>query len=181
MRLSVIAAVSDNGVIGRGNDLPWHLPRDLKRFKRLTTGHHLLIGRKTFESIGRVLPGRTTIVLTRGQSRLPEGVLAADSLASAIAIARAASDPEPFVGGGEQIYRQALPLAGRLYLTRVHSLVDGDARFPALDLERWMETAREHYPVSDENSIALTFQVLTKRQGPTSEAPVQLLQNANDR
>lgn len=162
MRLSLIVAAADNGVIGRDNDLPWRLPRDLKRFKSLTMGHHLILGRKTFESIGRPLPGRTMVVLTRGGTALPESVIAAGSLAEAIDVASAEGDEEAFVAGGEQIYRLALPHADRIYLTRVHCRIEGDAYFPDL-VDDWGVIAREHFPASTENSIALTFFVLERR------------------
>ncbi|MDH3254076.1 MAG: dihydrofolate reductase [Acidobacteriota bacterium] len=162
MRLSLIAAVADSGVIGRNNKLPWHLPRDLQRFKRLTTGHHLLIGRKTFEAIGRSLPGRTMVVLTRGNSSLPATVCRVRSLEEAVEFARAAGDTEAFVAGGEEIYRIALPLVDRIYLTRVHQQIEGDAHFPPLDGGEWKEIEREHYPAKGEDSIAVTFLVLDR-------------------
>ena len=162
MNLSLIAAVADSGVIGRDNQLPWHLPRDLKRFKRVTMGHHLLVGRKTFEAIGRPLPGRTMVVLSRTVIDLPDQVRHARSLDEAIAVAETAGESEAFVAGGEQIYRLALERADRLYLTRVHREVAGDAHFPEFDQTDWVERAREHYPVSEQNSIALTFFVLER-------------------
>lgn len=162
MRLSLIAAVAESGVIGRNNQLPWHLPRDLKRFKRLTMGHHLLIGRKTFEAIGRSLPGRTMVVLTRGDSPLPGNVRRVRSLEEAIEVARLAGDAEAFVAGGEQIYRLALPLVDRIYLTRVHQMVEGDAHFPPLDGGQWTEIEREHYPAEREGEMAVTFLVLDR-------------------
>jgi dihydrofolate reductase len=162
MRLSLIVAVSDNGIIGRENDLPWHLPRDLKQFKKLTMGHHLLLGRKTFEAIGRPLPGRTMVVLTRGRTSLPEKVIRAGSLDDAIDIARGNGETEAFVAGGAEIYRHALPRTERIYLTRVHCEVDGDAKFPELDPATWVERARAHYPVSEENSVPVTFLVFER-------------------
>jgi dihydrofolate reductase len=168
MRVAIIAAVADNGVIGRGGGLPWHLPADLARFKRLTLGHHLLMGRKTFESIGRALPGRTTVVLSRGRPELPAGVRLAASLAEALAVAEAAGDSEPFVAGGEAIYREALPRAGRLYLTRVHAAPDGDARFPPVDLETpaslWRRVESESRPADAANPLPLTFEVYERRR-----------------
>ena len=163
MRLSLIAAVSDNGVIGRGNELPWHLPRDLRRFRSLTMGHHLLLGRKTFDAIGRPLPGRRMIVLSRQQLALPDSVRSAGSIGEAIDMARAAGESEAFVAGGEQIYLLALPRAHRIYLTRVHRQVEGDAYFPQVDWQNWNEAAREHYPESEENKIPVTFFVLERR------------------
>ncbi len=137
MKLSVIAAVAHGGVIGRANALPWHLPADLKRFKKLTMGHHLLMGRRTWESIGRPLPGRTTIVVSRGGVEVPAGVLTAASLEEAMRLAAAAGDDEVFVAGGAELYRRALPRADRLYLTRVLAPVQGDVLFPAWNPDEW--------------------------------------------
>ena len=126
MNRSLIVAVAKNGVIGAGNRLPWKLPADLARFRRLTMGHHIIMGRKTYESIGRPLPGRTTIVLTRGEFGAPD-VKIARTLDEALAIAR--GDDEPFVCGGGQIYALALPSIDRIYRTLVERDYDGDARF----------------------------------------------------
>jgi dihydrofolate reductase len=143
MKLSIIVALADDGIIGRDNALPWHLPADLERFKHLTMGHHLIMGRKTFESVGRALPGRTMLVLSRSRPALPEGVRRVASLEEAIDTASAAGDEEAFVAGGAEIYRQALPRADRLYVTRVHARVEGDTRFPELDEGAWRIVARE--------------------------------------
>jgi dihydrofolate reductase len=163
MRLSLIAAVAENGVIGRGNDLPWHLPLDLKRFRNLTMGHHLLMGRKTFESIGRALPGRTTVVLTRSAFQSPPGVLTASSLEKAVDMAQATGEEEAFVVGGGEIYHLALPLADRLYLTRIHAVVAGDTFFPPLDLDLWRLLSSERHEPGEENSHPLSFEILEKR------------------
>lgn len=157
MRLSIIVAVADNGVIGRDGDLPWRLSADLKRFKALTMGHHLLMGRKTFESIGTVLPGRTTVVISRGQPDLPAGVELAHSLEQAVELARAHGDDEPFIAGGAEIYAQALPAADRLYLTRVHADCEGDALFPAWQEAAWQEVLREDHPADDRNAHPYSF------------------------
>ena len=137
MNLSLIVAASENGVIGNKGDLPWHLSEDLKRFKRLTMGHHLIMGRRTFESIGRCLPGRTTIVLTRDPQFSFEGVLVAHSLEQAIEFAR--NDDRPFVVGGSQIYKIAMPVVATLFLTRILEKIDGDAFFPLnqIDANVW--------------------------------------------
>ena len=128
MNLSIQVAVSENGVIGREGDLPWHLSADLKRFKKLTMGHHLIMGRKTFESIGRCLPGRTTVIISRNPEYSFEGALVTDSLEGALEIAK--SDDQPFVVGGAQIYELAMPVTKTLYLTRVSANIEGDAFFP---------------------------------------------------
>jgi dihydrofolate reductase len=165
VKVSLIVAVADNGVIGRAGTLPWHLPADLARFKRLTTGHHLVVGRRTWESIGRPLPGRRMIVVTRAPERLdlPDGVVALRTLAEALASARSAGEDEAFVGGGAALYAEALPLADRLYLTRVHANVEGDAFFPGFDLADWCETSREEIAADERNAIATTCVVLDRR------------------
>jgi dihydrofolate reductase len=146
IRLAMIAAMSRNRVIGRDNALPWHISADLKHFKRTTLGKPVVMGRKTFESIGRPLPGRTNIVVTRQKDYRPDGVRVATSTASALALADevAAADgaDEVMVIGGEQLYRSLLPHAERLYLTEVDAEVEGDAFFPELDA-RWEVASEE--------------------------------------
>ena len=164
MRLSIIVAVAANGVIGRGNALPWHLSSDLRRFKRLTMGHHLVIGRRTWESLGRPLPGRRMIVISRSTPTLPAGVQTAGSLDEAIVLAAATSDDELFVGGGAAIYAMALPIADRLYLTRVEADVDGDVHFPDLDLDDWLEIASERGTVDERNPLPHTFLTYDRRR-----------------
>ncbi|WP_346837763.1 dihydrofolate reductase [Microbulbifer sp. SAOS-129_SWC] len=150
--IALIAAVARNGAIGRDNGLPWRISGDLKFFKRTTLGKPVLMGRHTFESIGRPLPGRENIVITRNPHWRADGVTCASSLEAAVEMARRSAAgtgiTEIMVIGGGQIYRQALPLAARLYLTEVDAEVEGDAFFPALD-ENWSETSRECYPASD--------------------------------
>jgi dihydrofolate reductase len=147
IRVSIIAAVADNGVIGRDNALPWRLPSDMKRFRAITMGKPVVMGRKTLQSIGRPLPGRTNIVVSRGVEPPAPGVVMAANLADALAEARlrAAGDgvDEVFVIGGAALYREALPLADRLYITEVKAAPAGDATFPPIDRRRWKERARE--------------------------------------
>lgn len=140
-RVSLIVAMARNRVIGAGNRLPWHLPSDLKRFKALTMGHHIIMGRKTFESIGRLLPGRTSVIVSRNPGFRFEGALIADSLDKALALA--AADNEVFVIGGEEIFREALKIADRILLTEIHRDFEGDAVFPPLPSAEWREAARE--------------------------------------
>lgn len=142
MSVSIIAACARNRVIGAGNRLPWHLPEDLARFKRLTTGRCIVMGRKTFESIGKPLPKRTSIVVTRGKQDLPAGVKRAGSVEEALALATG----EVFVIGGAEIYRQTLDRADRLYLTLIDADVEGDVLFPELDLRAWREVERDDRP-----------------------------------
>ena len=144
---SLIVAVADNGVIGNNNQLPWRISADLKYFKKVTLGKPIIMGRLTYESIGKPLPGRTNIVMTRDTTWQAEGVTRASDLSEALAIANKIADAsaleELMIIGGATIYREALPQADRLYLTRVHTEVEGDAFFPALDLREWLETPVE--------------------------------------
>lgn len=157
--LSLIVAMSENQVIGRDGGLPWRLKSDLVRFKRITMGHTLIMGRKTYESIGRVLPGRRTIVVSRAVAAI-EGVDTAQSLEEALAMAR--QDSEPFVVGGGEIYRLALPLVGRLYLTRVLKIVEGDTHFPTIDFAQFRLCQKEELPASEVDEFSHTFEVWDK-------------------
>jgi dihydrofolate reductase len=159
-RICIIVAMAKNRVIGADNALPWHLPADLKRFKALTMGHHIVMGRKTFESIGRVLPGRTSVVVTRNPGWKAEGVLVARSLADAIA--KAGDDPEIFVIGGEQVFRDALAMADRIYLTEIDRDFEGDVAFPALDPGRWQQTGDEALR-DDASGLTYRNRVLDRR------------------
>ncbi len=138
--INIIVAVAENNVIGCHNKLIWHISEDLKRFKSLTIGHPIIMGRKTYESIGRPLPGRLNVVITRSSDLVIEGVSVVGSLAEAIELTK---DSEPFIIGGGEIYAQSLPLADRLYITRVHQSPEGDTYFPELDPSEWRETLRE--------------------------------------
>ena len=162
MRVSIIAAVAANGVIGRAGGLPWRLPADLRRFKQITMGHHMIMGRTTYESVGRPLPGRTTIVLTRDRSWSADGVVVAHSLNEAVEVARQAGDDEVFVTGGSSVYREGLERADRMYLTEVHADVDGDTVFPRWSRSQWREVEREDLPVDASHSLAYSFVVLER-------------------
>lgn len=166
--VALIAAVADNGVIGRDGALPWRIPADLKWFRARTMGHHVVMGRKTWASIGRPLPGRTNVVVSRDpELSLPDGVVLVDGLAAAIERAGAAGDDEVFVIGGGELYRAALPQADRIYLTRIHADVEGDASFPPMDASEWVEVARE--PHLDEDPLPFSFCVLERAaRAPTS-------------
>ena len=133
--LAMIVAASENNVIGVDGDLPWHLSEDLKRFKKLTMGHHIIMGRKTFDSIGRLLPGRTTVIVTRQKDYEFEGAKIAHSVDQAVELA--AEDPCPLVVGGAQIYSAAMPLVNRMFLTRVHTKITGDTFLPKIDWSAW--------------------------------------------
>ncbi|MFZ3087918.1 MAG: dihydrofolate reductase [Methylotenera sp.] len=140
-KLSIIVAIANNGVIGVNNTLPWHLPEDLKRFKALTMGHHIIMGRKTYESLERLLPGRTTVIVTRNSHYKIEGALIANSLQAAIALCK--DDDEVFLIGGAELYQNGLKLAHKLYITEIALEVEGDAHFPAYQTNEWQEASRE--------------------------------------
>jgi dihydrofolate reductase len=156
MKVSLIAAMAENRAIGLENRLPWHLPADLRRFKALTLGHTLVMGRRTWESIGRPLPGRSTIVLSRrADLALPDGVLQASSLDEALRLAP--GDDEVFVAGGEEVFRQALPRADRIYLTRIHRDFLGDTFFPEMDDGAWDLVERERHESGEAAPFAFSF------------------------
>ncbi len=141
MVISIVVATSENRVIGKNNQLLWHISEDLKRFKKLTTGHTVIMGRKTFESIGQPLPNRHNIVISRSEGLKFKGCTAAKSLADALEIA--STDEEVFIIGGGEVYRQALPLPERIYLTLVHANYEGDTFFPALNPNEWKVVREE--------------------------------------
>ncbi|MEM9463027.1 MAG: dihydrofolate reductase [Myxococcota bacterium] len=165
MRVSIIAAVATNRVIGRDGGLPWRLPADMRFFKRTTMGHHLLMGRKTWASIGRPLPGRTMVVLTRDRdARILEAVVA-HGLAEALERVEAAGDSELFVIGGAEIYALALPYADRLLLTRVEAAVPGDVVFPEYDAAAWVEVDRQEHPADERHAYPFAICTLERASG----------------
>jgi len=159
-KVSILVAMAKNRTIGINNTLPWRCPEDLKHFKALTMGHHMIMGRKTFDSIGKPLPGRTTVVVTRDRSLKIEGCLMAHSIQDALKVC--AGDTEIFIVGGADIYAQSLQLADKLYITEVQQDVDGDAHFPAFDKSKWEETAREIR--SQETPQPLNYHFVTYRR-----------------
>ena len=163
--ISIIAALAENRVIGVNNTLPWRLPNDLKHFRRLTTGHAIILGRKNYESIGKPLPERTNIIITRNRDFRADGCLIAHSLDEALALAK--NDPEIFVIGGAEIYRAALARTNRLYLTRVHATIAGDTYFPEFDETEWREISRERHERDERHAYAYSFVVL-ERIKPTA-------------
>lgn len=167
MRLSMIWAMAENRTIGRNNKLPWHLPNDLKYFKQLTTGKAVIMGRKTYESIGKPLPNRTNIVITRDESYTAEGVNVVNSLDQAIELAEANNmvngSDEVIVMGGAEIYKLCLPRADRLYITFVHAEVEGDAHFPEFDLSQYNEIGRENFSSDESNPYDYSFTVFDKK------------------
>lgn len=159
--ISLIAAVAANRVIGINNGLPWRLPNDLRHFRLTTTGHAVIMGRKNYESIGKPLPDRTNIVVTRNRDYAAPGCVVAHSLPEAIAAAGA--DTEIFVIGGAEIYAQALPLARRMHLTLVHADVAGDAYFPEFDWNAWQLVSREDHNVDDRHAYPYSFLTLERK------------------
>lgn len=160
--LTLIVAASENDVIGKNNQLIWHLTDDLKRFKELTSGHHIIMGRKTFESFGKPLPNRTHIVITRQKNyQVPNGVLVVSSLEQALDLAK--NDAQPFVIGGGEIYKEAMPYADRIELTRVHEKFNGDTYFPKIDTSIWKETNRTLHQKDDNHAFSFTFITYQRR------------------
>ena len=159
-KLSTIVAIANNRVIGINNTLPWHLPEDLKRFKALTMGHHIIMGRKTYESLGRLLPGRTTVIVTRNPDYKVEGALVANSLEAAIALCK--DDDEAFLIGGAELYQDGLKLSSKLYITEIDLTVKGDAYFPEYSLKEWQETAREAHV--SEQGLSFSYVTYERKQ-----------------
>ncbi len=155
IKISIIVAVADNGVIGKDNDLPWRLSADLKHFKRLTMGHHLIVGRRTWESVGKPLPGRTFVVVTSRPGDDIDGLRFVTSIEAALKIS--ASDDEVFFAGGRGIYEAALDVADYIYMTRVHSEPEGHAFFPEFDETKWRRVSAETHPADDRNEYAYSF------------------------
>ncbi|HEX2474424.1 MAG TPA: dihydrofolate reductase [Lacipirellulaceae bacterium] len=165
MLVSIIAAVAENGVIGRDGKLPWHLSADLRRFKQLTMGHTVIMGRRTWESIGRSLPGRRMIVISRQPDYHVEvaSVDVATSLDGALALARAAGDDEAFIIGGGALYREALPQVDRLYYTAVRADVPGDAYFPDVEWSQWRLIESHEHVANEVNDFATDFEIYHRR------------------
>ncbi|KAA3602012.1 MAG: dihydrofolate reductase [Calditrichaeota bacterium] len=160
MRISLIFAKSSNGVIGKENTLPWHLSADLKRFKKITSGNSILMGRKTYESIGRPLPNRKNVVITRQKDFEAKGCVVANSLEEAIEGCK--DEAEIFVIGGSEIYKQAMKFADRIHLTEIHEDFEGDAFAPEFDLKDWQETSREDFEPNEKNKYSYSFIILDK-------------------
>jgi dihydrofolate reductase len=164
MLVSAIVARSANGVIGKDNHLPWHLPADLAYFKHLTTGHHLVMGRKTFVSIGRPLPNRVSLVLTRQPDwPAPAGVTTLIHWEEALVLAKLAGETELFVIGGAEVFALFMPVVDRLYCTEVHAEFDGDVFMAAPDPSEWQEISRDSRPADDKNAFAHDFVVYERR------------------
>lgn len=160
MRLSIIVAVSQNNVIGKDNKLLWKLPKDLKFFKATTMGKPVIMGRKTFDSVGKPLPGRTNIIVSRKNNLKIPGCTVVNSLALAIKVAE--NTEEACIAGGGEIYKQALPIAHRIYLTRVHKNFEGDTNFPQLNKEEWGIVSEEKHLADEKHDCDFTFIILDR-------------------
>ncbi|WP_420571958.1 dihydrofolate reductase [Kordia sp.] len=155
--LAMIVAAAENNVIGKDNQLIWHLSNDLKRFKKLTSGHHIIMGRKTFESFPKPLPNRTHVVITRQKDyKAPKGVIVVHTMQEAVNVATL-NDAEPYIIGGGEIYKQALPFATKIELTRVHHEFEGDTYFPEIDMKDWKETANTFHKKDDKHDYEFSF------------------------
>ena len=153
--ITIIAAIAENNALGKDNQLIWHIPADLKRFKKVTSNHHVIMGRKTFESLGKPLPNRTNIIITRNLNYKAEGCVVVNSLNEAIEVAK--EDKNPFILGGAEIYKQAIEIADKLDLTFVHHEFDADVFFPKIDTTIWKEISREYFKADDKNKFNYSF------------------------
>lgn len=164
MRLSMIAAVAQNHLIGKDNDLPWHLPDDMTFFKQTTKGHTIIMGRKSFEALGGLLPKRRHIVITRKKDYQPEGVTVVHSMAEAFVAAPHSDWPhEVFVTGGAEIYQMALSVADRLYITHVHGSVAGDTYFPPVDWQQWHLLSEEYHSRDEKHAFSFCFSIYDRK------------------
>lgn len=163
MKVSIIVAISENHVIGKDNKLMWHLPNDLKHFKEITTGHTVIMGRKTYDSVGRPLPKRRNIIVTR-QAISIEGCEVVNSIEAALALCK--EEAEVFIVGGAEIYKQSIKLTDRIYLTLIHQKFEGDTFFPEIDTRDWKEVSREDYQPDQKNNLPYSFLTLQKQIHP---------------
>jgi dihydrofolate reductase len=160
MTTTIVVAISENNAIGKDNQLLWYLPADLKHFKNITTGHTVIMGRKTYDSVGKPLPNRRNIIITRQDIKI-EGCEVVKSIEDALALC--AGEQEVFIVGGAEIYKQAMHLTDRIYLTIVHQKFDADSFFPEIDYNIWKETAREDHQPDEKNNLAYSFITLERR------------------
>ncbi len=159
--ITIIAAAGENNELGKNNDLVWHLPDDFKRFKQLTTGHHIIMGRKTFESFPKPLPNRTHIVITRNQAYQKEGITVVHTLQEALEIAK--DDPQPFIIGGGEIYSMAMAVSDKIELTRVHNSFDADTFFPEINPNNWQLIQEEFHPKDDKHGFDFSYLTYVKK------------------
>ncbi|OKL40170.1 dihydrofolate reductase [Pontibacter flavimaris] len=161
--IAIVVAAAENNVIGKDNDLIWYLPADLKHFKRLTMGHPMVMGRKTYEAIGKPLPGRTSIVITSQQDYKAEGCIVVHSLEEALTKGREMDAEQVSIIGGATIYQQALPLTDKVYFTRVHHTFEGDAYFPELPQKEWQVVEQQFHEPDEKNKYSYTFLTLERK------------------
>ncbi len=161
MTVSIVVAIAENNAIGKDNQLLWHLPADLKHFKAITSGHCIIMGRKTFESIGKPLPNRRNIVISRTDGLEISGAEVKSSIQDALQLCR--DENEVFIIGGAEVYRSAMELVNRIYLTRVHEHYSGDTFFPEIDFNNWEETKVEKHLPDEKNRVAYTFSTLLRK------------------
>ncbi len=161
--LKILVAFDENRVIGKNNTLIWHLPADLKRFKALTTGHVIIMGRKTFESIGKPLPNRTTIVISRQANLQIEGAIITHSVEEAILKAKSLTREDIFIVGGAEIYALSLPLADQILVTQLHDIFDGDAFFPEISLDTWIVSERERGVTDEKNAYQYSYLTYSRK------------------
>lgn len=157
MIISQIVAVAENGAIGKDNDLIWRLPTDLKYFKEITTGHHIIMGRKNYESIGRPLPNRTSVIITRNKDYKAEGCIIVNSIEEALEVAKSNGETEAFIIGGGEIYRSSLDITQTIYYTEVHESFEADTFYPHLEENIWVETSREYHTKNEKNAYNFSF------------------------
>lgn len=156
-----IAAAAENNALGKDNQLVWHLPDDFKRFKELTTGHYIILGRKTFESFPKPLPNRTHVIITRNKNYKAEGCIIVNSIEEALK--SVPKDEDIFIIGGAEIYKQSIHLSDKIELTRVHTTCDADAFFPEIDPEEWLLESEEFHPKDEKHQFDFTFQTFIKK------------------
>lgn len=164
MKISLIAAAAENNVIGKDNDLPWKLPDDMKFFKNTTSGHHIIMGRKNLESFGRLLQNRINLILTRDENYEHKGAIIFNDFNKAIDYAKENEEDELMIIGGGEIYKLALPIADKIYLTRVHAKVEGDVYFPKIDEDKWKLTEEYFHPKDNKHQYSFTFQSFERRK-----------------
>ena len=159
--ITIIAAAGENNELGKNNDLVWYLPDDFKRFKQLTTGHHIIMGRKTFESFPKPLPNRTHIVITRNKNYQKEGIIVISSIEEALE--KAKEDSQPFIIGGGEIYKQSIPFADKIELTRVHGTFEADTFFPTFSKEHWTLVHQEFHEKDNRHNYSFTYETWQKK------------------
>lgn len=159
--ITIIAAIAENNALGKDNQLIWHLPADLKRFKQVTLNHHIIMGRKTFESLGKPLPNRTSIIITRNKDYKVADCIVVNSLNKALEAAE--KDENPYILGGAEIYKQAIKIADKLDLTFIHHTFNADAFFPTIDPSIWKETSRQHFKADEKNKYDYSFVSYVKK------------------